>query len=77
MKGKDLKQWMKLNGTQELADWLRLAKEIASALGIPEGTVMSRLFHARRRLREQLAPHLEGGVGRETALERAITQPRR
>ncbi len=29
-------------------------KEIASALSIPEGTVMSRLFHARRRLREEL-----------------------
>ena len=29
-------------------------KEIAEALTIPEGTVMSRLFHARRRLREEL-----------------------
>ena len=29
-------------------------KEIAEALSIPEGTVMSRLFHARRRLREEL-----------------------
>jgi len=34
-------------------------RQIAHALGIPEGTVMSRLFHARRRLREALAPHLE------------------
>ena len=33
-------------------------KEIAISLGIPEGTVMSRLFHARRRLREQLRPLL-------------------
>jgi RNA polymerase sigma-70 factor, ECF subfamily len=30
-------------------------KEIARALEIPEGTVMSRLFHARRRLRDELA----------------------
>jgi len=29
-------------------------KEIAEALSIPEGTVMSRLFHGRRRLREEL-----------------------
>lgn len=29
-------------------------KEIAEALDIPEGTVMSRLYHARRRLRDQL-----------------------
>lgn len=30
-------------------------KAIAESLDIPQGTVMSRLFHARRRLREQLA----------------------
>jgi RNA polymerase sigma-70 factor (ECF subfamily) len=29
--------------------------EIAKALGVPKGTVMSRLFYARRRLREALA----------------------
>jgi len=33
-------------------------KEIATALSIPEGTVMSRLFHARRRLRDELDPHV-------------------
>jgi RNA polymerase sigma-70 factor (ECF subfamily) len=33
-------------------------REIAEALAIPEGTVMSRLFHARRRLKERLAPYL-------------------
>jgi len=37
-------------------------REIADQLGIPEGTVMSRLFHARRRLREELAPHLSGAL---------------
>ncbi len=34
--------------------------EIAEALGIPKGTVMSRLHHARRRLRAAL---VEAGVG--------------
>ena len=34
-------------------------KELAHVLAIPEGTVMSRLFHARRRLREQLGPEFE------------------
>lgn len=34
-------------------------KQIAEALGIPEGTVMSRLYHARRRLRDALGPHLQ------------------
>lgn len=33
-------------------------REISDALEIPEGTVMSRLFHARRRLKERLAPFL-------------------
>jgi RNA polymerase sigma-70 factor (ECF subfamily) len=32
-------------------------KEIAEVLGIPEGTVMSRLYYARRRLQEMLAEH--------------------
>ena len=32
--------------------------QIARSLGIPEGTVMSRLFHARRRLRDVLGPLL-------------------
>jgi RNA polymerase sigma-70 factor (ECF subfamily) len=35
--------------------------EIAATLGIPEGTVMSRLFHARKRLREKLSPDLFQG----------------
>jgi RNA polymerase sigma-70 factor (ECF subfamily) len=33
-------------------------REIANELGIPEGTVMSRLFHARKRLRARLEPVL-------------------
>ena len=37
-------------------------KVIATTLGIPEGTVMSRLFHARRRLREALGPLLQDVV---------------
>ena len=40
-------------------------REIAEHLGIPEGTVMSRLFHARRRLRETLGPKL-GEVVQDT-----------
>jgi RNA polymerase sigma-70 factor (ECF subfamily) len=34
-------------------------REIADTLGIPIGTVMSRLNYARNRLRESLAPYLE------------------
>jgi RNA polymerase sigma-70 factor (ECF subfamily) len=34
-------------------------REIADTLGIPVGTVMSRLNYARNRLREALAPYLE------------------
>lgn len=33
--------------------------DIARVLGIPEGTVMSRLFHARKRLRQALAHYFE------------------
>jgi RNA polymerase sigma-70 factor (ECF subfamily) len=37
-------------------------KEIAEVLEIPEGTVMSRLFHARRHLRDLLQSHLDGAL---------------
>ena len=47
-------------------------KEIAEALGIPKGTVMSRLYYARRRLQEALRadgvePFEEGGGAEEMA----------
>lgn len=34
-------------------------REIAEALGVQMGTVMSRLFYARKKLQELLTPHLE------------------
>jgi RNA polymerase sigma-70 factor (ECF subfamily) len=37
-------------------------RDIAQHLGIPEGTVMSRLFHARRRLRESLSTELAAEI---------------
>ena len=47
-------------------------REIADALGIPKGTVMSRLYYARRRLQESLRaagvePFQEGSGAEETA----------
>lgn len=42
-------------------------REIAESLGIKEGTVMSRLFHARRRLRLVLAPVLDEDLSPEPA----------
>jgi RNA polymerase sigma-70 factor (ECF subfamily) len=34
--------------------------EMAEALEIPKGTVMSRLFHARKKMQVALAPYLAG-----------------
>ncbi len=36
-------------------------EEIAAVLGIAKGTVMSRLFHARKNLQTLLRPYVEGG----------------
>ncbi|HEY2733134.1 MAG TPA: sigma-70 family RNA polymerase sigma factor [Polyangiales bacterium] len=35
-------------------------EEMAEVLEVPKGTIMSRLFHARRKMQDQLQPYLEG-----------------
>jgi RNA polymerase sigma-70 factor (ECF subfamily) len=37
-------------------------EEIAEVLNVPKGTIMSRLFHARRKMQDQLQPYLEGDL---------------
>ncbi len=37
-------------------------EEMAQVLEVPKGTIMSRLFHARRKMQEQLKPYLEGDL---------------
>ena len=53
-------------------------EEIAETLGIPRGTVMSRLFHARKNMQRQLRPFLgieEGkGIGGDPAEETQDTE---
>ncbi|MEZ4402319.1 MAG: RNA polymerase sigma factor [Kofleriaceae bacterium] len=39
----------------------RTSVEVAAILAVPEGTVRSRVFHARRRLRDLLAEEVAGG----------------
>jgi len=52
-------------------------REIAHALDIPEGTVMSRLFHARRRLRDLLAPHIGDALKDYATPRPAASEPDR
>jgi RNA polymerase sigma-70 factor (ECF subfamily) len=35
-------------------------EEMAQTLGVPKGTIMSRLFHARRKMQMALAGYVEG-----------------
>jgi RNA polymerase sigma-70 factor (ECF subfamily) len=50
-------------------------QEIADTVGIPIGSVMSRLFHARQRLAEFLRPHLENtGVASRLGLDKTEKQ---
>jgi RNA polymerase sigma-70 factor, ECF subfamily len=37
-------------------------EEMAKVLKVPKGTIMSRLFHARRKMQERLAGYLEGDL---------------
>ena len=40
-------------------------EQMAEALEVPKGTVMSRLFHARKKMQAALAPYLSGEKGSE------------
>ena len=37
-------------------------EEMSEALEVPKGTIMSRLFHARRKMQQSLAEYLDGGL---------------
>jgi len=51
----DLRQTLELSTVQELN-----SAEIAEVMKIPEGSVRTRLFRARKQLKEKLAVLLEG-----------------
>ena len=65
LRGSLLKQSTQLPQAQRQTLQLQLHddltySEVAQRLGISIGTVMSRLFYARNRLRELLSPHIMG-----------------
>ena len=35
-------------------------EEMSEALGVPKGTIMSRLFHARKKMQAALSDYMEG-----------------
>ncbi len=44
-------------------------EEMAEAMGVSKGTIMSRLFHARRKLQRALADCYEEQIGRASIEE--------
>jgi RNA polymerase sigma-70 factor (ECF subfamily) len=48
----------------------RTSVEVAQIVGAPEGTVRTRLFHAKRKLREMLEPETRDDTGRADRPER-------
>jgi RNA polymerase sigma-70 factor (ECF subfamily) len=48
----------------------RTSVEVAAIVGAPEGTVRTRLFHAKRKLREKLGQELGRGPGNDLGHER-------
>ena len=45
-------------------------EEMARILKVPKGTIMSRLFHARRKMQELMQPYLDADVA-DVEVERA------